>query len=405
MKLINVSVLLIGVDVLGGAERRIATFMRHVGSISDLNITLVVNSDLFDQLIESGLKPMCRVVVLRSWYFESSFNRIIRKSPQNMIYRLLKRIFKVTSTVFLSLQLGVYLLLNNPDVVHLVLGGSRTITFPFLSFLKSAMVSSVVGTEVRSFDRMWASDQLVLRLFLRASHIVDALSEELYDLLLQKKLTEESKIRISGSFVDTKEYQTCSQKNTWIVFAARLIDEKNPLLFLDAIPKVLTEIRREIHFFILGTGNLEAVINQRIREEGLDKVVTVEFYRQVADVLSKSMIFCSLQEHENYPSRSLLEAMSCGNAIVATDVGYTYKLVNEFTGIRVPDLSSDVALSIINLLKNPDKTLEMGKQARRLVMEEYSPEAYCDKMGSIYREAYNIRTSRPKTSGWGRPFA
>jgi glycosyltransferase involved in cell wall biosynthesis len=396
MKPLNVSVLLVGVDTLGGAERRIAAFMRHVSSTSDLKVILVVNSDLFYPLTHSGLSPAGRVVVLRSWYYESSFNRMIRKSPKNALYKLLKRLFKVTSTIFLSWQLGVYLLLNRPDVIHLVLGGARTITFPFLPFLKSAIVSSVVGTDVRSFDLMWPSDQHVLRLFLKMSHVVDALSEELHSLLLQKKLTEEPKIRISGSFVDTKEYHADPKKNSWVVFAARLIDEKNPLLFLDAMPKVLTEIGRGVHFFILGTGNLEQIINERVQEYGIEEFVTVGFHRYVGKVLSKSIIFCSLQEHENYPSRSLLEAMSCGNAIVATDVGYTHKLVNEFTGVRVPPSSAKVASAIIELLKNTNKTLEMGQRARQMVMDNYSPEAYCGKMREIYWEAYNINGFRIK---------
>jgi glycosyltransferase involved in cell wall biosynthesis len=391
---LNVAIILIGTEILGGAERRIASFTRYIGTLHDLNVTLVVNSELYNQLSKASLQPMCRVVVFRSWYLEGLFDRAIRQSPGNILWKILRRVFKTTSNLFLILRFGVFLLQNKPALIHLVLGGARMIAFPFLPFIKSAMVCSVVGTEVRSFNKMWLSDRHILRWWLKKSHVVDALSEELYDILVQENMTISSKIRVSGSFVDTAEYAPLQKKNTHVVFAARLIREKNPFLFLDAIPHVLTEVGGGVRFFVLGTGNLESPLKERIREYGLQESVTMGFCDNVSEVLSESTIFCSLQENENYPSRSLLEAMSCGNAIVATDVGYTYKLVNQSTGIRVSPLPFEVASAIVKLLRNMDDTLEMGRCARRLVMDEYSPESYCGRMRNIYWEAHNIKTFR-----------
>jgi glycosyltransferase involved in cell wall biosynthesis len=393
MKLLNICILLIGGEVPGGAERRIASFTRHISVFQDLNITLVINNELLDQLILSDLKPICRIVILRSWYFENFFNRIIRKSPKNFIYKTVKRLFKITSNFFLIIQFGIYFLLNRPDVLHLVLGSALKTALPFVFFTKKALVCSVVGSEVRSFHSLGNIDQHVLKWYLKNVNIVDALSEELRGILINEKMAEDSKIRVSDSFVDYRGIQPLALKKNWVVFAARLVNEKNPLLFLDMIPLVISEMGDNVHFFLLGTGDLNSAAVDRIKNYGISQFITTGFNNNIVSILQKSLIFCSLQEYENYPSRSLLEAMVCGNAIVATDVGFTHKLVNEHTGIRVPNAVDELTSAIIYLLKNAEKAQDMGKNARKLVQEEYSPKAYCDKMREIYLEAYNIYLS------------
>lgn len=392
MKSLNITVLLIGSDIPGGAERRIASFMRHINITPNLNMTLVINSELLNQLLKTETKPLYRIVALQSWCLDNSFNRMIRKSPGNIVYKILKRLFKITSNISMIFQFGLYLLLNRSDVLHLVLGSAMTTSLPFMLFTKKALVCSVVGSEVRDYQLLGALDQYILKWYLKNANIIDALSEELQQILIRNKMTDRSKIRVSESFIDPKGIQALAPKNTWVVFAARLVNEKNPLLFLDAIPKVLSTVSGEIHFFLLGTGELEPLIKKRISEYGIDKVVTTGFSNQVTAILEKSMIFCSLQEYENYPSRSLLEAMVCGNAIVATNVGYTYKLVDEYTGIRVSNTTDAVASAIIHLVKDTEKTQGMGRKARQLALEKYSPEAYCSKMREVYWQAYESHT-------------
>jgi glycosyltransferase involved in cell wall biosynthesis len=43
--------------------------------------------------------------------------------------------------------------------------------------------------------------------------------------------------------------------------------------------------------------------------------------------LAESKLFLSLQDFDNYPSQSLMEAMLFSNTIVATDTGFTSKIV------------------------------------------------------------------------------
>jgi glycosyltransferase involved in cell wall biosynthesis len=103
-------------------------------------------------------------------------------------------------------------------------------------------------------------------------------------------------------------------------------------------------------------------------------------------VLERSSIFVSLQEGENYPSQSLLEAMACGNAVIATDVGETWRLVDDANGKRVASDAGAVADAIIALLDDP-LLARRQMTSRRRILAEHTPERFLTYIGRVYRQA------------------
>jgi len=95
----------------------------------------------------------------------------------------------------------------------------------------------------------------------------------------------------------------------------------------------------------------------------------------------------SLQRTDNYPSQALLEAMACGAAVVATDVGLTWKLVDETVGLRVEAKPGSVADAVIRLLDNPSQATAMGQRGRERVMQHHSMDAYLDYLEGVYKSA------------------
>jgi glycosyltransferase involved in cell wall biosynthesis len=93
-----------------------------------------------------------------------------------------------------------------------------------------------------------------------------------------------------------------------------------------------------------------------------------------------------LQVLENYPSQSLLEAMACGNAVVATDVGETWRLVDDENGIRAPPRPDAIADAIVELLTNPDLP-QLAFASRQRVLEEHTPGRFYDYITRVYRRA------------------
>jgi len=197
---------------------------------------------------------------------------------------------------------------------------------------------------------------------------------------------DDCRLNLVRSFVETDEYVPATNRQDWVVFAGRMVAMKNPLLFIEAIPDILrkTQVGK---FFMLGTGPLDHKIQQRLSELGIGDKVELGFRSDIHTILSSSLIFVSLQSDENYPSRALMEAMSCGNAVVATDVGYTHLLVNEYTGIRIPADSQAVADAIVRLLNDREETVVMGRCARELVIKQHGLDRYLRELAFVYEKA------------------
>ena len=87
-------------------------------------------------------------------------------------------------------------------------------------------------------------------------------------------------------------------------------------------------------------------------------------------------MFLSLQNEENYPSQSLIEAMACKNAIVATDVGLTHKLIDKNCGILVAKNTIEVGEAILSLFSNNNDLKRKGECSRRKVIKTHTPQNY-----------------------------
>jgi glycosyltransferase involved in cell wall biosynthesis len=220
---------------------------------------------------------------------------------------------------------------------------------------------------------------------MRHCHIIDALSKEIRDNLIKYGIAG-GKVQVAPcSFTDLTSCQPAPQKKPWVVFLGRLIDTKNPLLLAKSIPRILGLIP-DVRFFFLGAGYLGAELEEMLLEQGIVDRVTLGFEPDPIRILNHSSIFVSLQTNNNYPSQSLLEAMACGNAVVATDVGETWRLVDEANGIRVPPTVDAVAEAIVKLLNAPNLA-DLGRASRKRVLDEHTAERFYDYITGVYRMA------------------
>ncbi|MCH0541619.1 GT4 family glycosyltransferase PelF [Streptomyces sp. MUM 203J] len=114
----------------------------------------------------------------------------------------------------------------------------------------------------------------------------------------------------------------------------------------------------------------------------------ITFEGRVSDVASAyaagSLVMLS-SISEGFPF-SLIEAMSCGRATVSTDVGGVREAVGD-TGLVVPPREPAVmAEAALTLLKDDDRRAELGRLARRRVIERFTLLRSVDGFRRIYRE-------------------
>jgi len=193
------------------------------------------------------------------------------------------------------------------------------------------------------------------------------------------------------SFIDYSNTRIETKKNL-IAFSGRLHRIKNPLLFVEAIG-MICEKRDDVEFIIMGHGPLEAEVRSRLEELGVMDRVKVGHESNPVEVLSKAMVFVSLQNINNYPSQALIEAMACGCAVVASDEGETHLLVNKNTGVLVSLAANEVADAVIRMIDNPGWAQDLGVAGRELVTRSHTVERYADHLQKVYQLAIRTKDS------------
>lgn len=171
-----------------------------------------------------------------------------------------------------------------------------------------------------------------------------------------------------------------------VVFVGRLAPEKNPVLFIESLAKARRE-RCDCHAVMLGEGPLRPQIESLIKQHGLESYVSIGFHTNPGRFLRGAAVYMSLQTGDNFGSQSLLEAMGAGCAIIASDVGETFRIITDDVGIRVPLTVEAVAEAMVRMVEAPDQTRLMGERAEHSARTTYSSDTYAVFVESLYDEA------------------
>lgn len=399
---VEVAMLLLNNSGVGGAERRFARAYQGLRK-RNMSVALVVNESLLTVLRQMEVLDDTELPALVIRERVGKLARRVGGHPERYATRqgLLARIrlaaafwLRKMDYVMGCVSVGWWLMRVRPRVMHLVLGGVY-VALP-LQLLGGAPPSVVSVTNPSLRKMVGARPALWLyRLALRRASVVDALTDSIRQTLTREGIADE-RIRVpAGSCVDTDRFRPAPAKRRWVVFAGRLVPDKNPALFVEACAMVRPRLP-DARFFVLGEGLLRSEIEALVRRHGLEAVVEVGWTPHVGITLAEAMVYVSLQREENYPSQALLEAMACGAAIVATDVGLTWKLVDESVGIRVEAKPVAVADAVVRLLDNPDQALAMGRKGRERVLRDHSLGAYLDYLEDVYASACRNSAGVPR---------
>lgn len=193
---------------------------------------------------------------------------------------------------------------------------------------------------------------------------------------LQKRGIQFDTTRCSITACSFTDYSRCfvgDKVPFTIVFAARLEKDKNPLVFVDAAVKLAQEFP-EARFVIAGEGRLANSIRTKLAESAASNVDYKGFEANLPNLLSTSSVFVSLQTDNNYPSQAVLEAMACGNAIIATDVGDTHMFVNEQNGWLIENGVEPLVEAMRHCLKNQQESHAKGDFAANFVRSNFTLE-------------------------------
>ncbi|HRU93849.1 MAG TPA: glycosyltransferase, partial [Anaerolineae bacterium] len=146
---------------------------------------------------------------------------------------------------------------------------------------------------------------------------------------------------------------------------------------------------RRCQFMIAGDGPCEGSLRRLCDQLGLAHEVTfVTRLKEYLSALSCLDVFVrpTLSDGLGF---TLLQAMACGKAVVATDVGGAYSLIEDgVTGRLVAkDRSDKLTEAIVDLLDHPAMAQQFGRNARDFARDRFPMQAAVQQTLAVYRDA------------------
>jgi glycosyltransferase involved in cell wall biosynthesis len=152
--------------------------------------------------------------------------------------------------------------------------------------------------------------------------------------------------------------------------------------------KTVIDAFPDAKFLIVGDGPRKEALLNFTNELGIAKhVIFTGFAENIPEIYSFSDVAVLSSLSEGLP-QSLLQAMAAGVPVVTTQVGGVPEVViHERTGLLVGSRDHEgLARGIIRILKNRDDAERLTKNAKELVLREYSIDKMIDKIESLYKE-------------------
>lgn len=190
-------------------------------------------------------------------------------------------------------------------------------------------------------------------------------------------------------FAPARSARTGQDGRVTILSVARLVPEKGLRFGISAVRKLTDSFpERDIRYRIVGSGNLLEELRSHARELGLSGVVRFLGEgndRLVRDEMQNADVYLLPSRNEALPV-SIMEALSSGLPVVASNVGSVSELVRDgVSGFLVETGDVDaIAGKLGHLARDPDLRAEMGRAGRRHIEAHYDIEMLNDRLVEIY---------------------
>ncbi len=208
-----------------------------------------------------------------------------------------------------------------------------------------------------------------------------AISESI-SFQLQSGGVPASRIRIIYEGMDLALYPPRSEPRnhapgepTVVGTVAHLSEEKG-LFYLVEAAAMIPDVCSKLRFVIVGDGKCRQSLEDQVRSRGLqDCFEFIGFVESPAEQIRRFSIFVLPSLSEGLSS-AILTAMATALPVIATDVGGIPELIrNGENGLLVPPRDHRaLARAIEELVDDPEKALEMGRQGRMRMEKNFTLE-------------------------------
>lgn len=216
--------------------------------------------------------------------------------------------------------------------------------------------------------------------YLWISNGIDLEEKFNYDKINQEKINK------------LKEELKVSEDEIVVSFIGRLVEEKGIFDLLDAMNLTKSKVK----LIIIGSSHVserDKVAAERLKEfENRADIIFTGHVTNAEDYLYLSDIFCLPSYREGMP-RSIIEAMSMKNAILATNIrGSREEVVHEETGYLIDVKSpAEIAKYIDYLNENFTLLNEMKEKSYQRCFQLYNEKDVVEKQINVFKKYINYK--------------
>lgn len=292
-------------------------------------------------------------------------------------------------------RLSALLERHGVDLVHV------SLSFSMLDFnlpgLCHRLGIPLVATFHAPFDtrlNYWGSlSQVLYRVYSQPLARCDAviIFGETQRRLLARMGVPEPAIRVIPNGVDVDRYSPGESDRRGrlgarqlFTYLGRIDPEKNVETLLQAFSD--SAAPADVHLLVVGSGSDRRRLERRFRGKRVHFTGAVTDESEKLAILRATDAFFLPSSIEGL-SLSLLEAMACGAAVVATDVGSDGDAIRSAGIVLEPaELEAELGAAIRMLTEMPWLCAELGRRARARAVERFSLDANLDRLLELYGE-------------------
>lgn len=276
----------------------------------------------------------------------------------------------------------------NADVLH---------TYLFHANVVGRIIGRLCRTPVvisgqRNIDgwRKWYHN-LLDKITARWCDLIISNSEAGKQFLIESVGLFDKKISVVHNGIAVSRFMTASKSQTYqdttvIVCVASLRPKKGHRYLLEAV----TGLKHPFELYLIGSGSEESSLKALCRSLNIDNHVHFEGVQDdVVPYLHQADIFILPSLWEGLPV-ALMEAMCCGVACIATDVGGVNELIaHEKEGLLIePGSVQAIQHALHVLISDADKRKKLGYSAQLKIETCFSQKKMIESLEALYQHLY-----------------
>ena len=244
---------------------------------------------------------------------------------------------------------------------------------------------------IRSYDRFIAINRKIEETFVRRYKLPPERIDMIYHSVNLDALGPLS--RTSGQRARYRTNNSLPPSPRLLGWVGRFTPQKRPLEFLTFV-RQCQKVHADLHFVMIGDGELGAAADGYIQDNALNNVTRVRFSNRMGELFAVMEGMLGTSQYEGLPI-SMLEALAMGVPIFSTDVGDVALVLAEYDAGSVTNSAWDLSRytggfeAWFRHLSRYRKNAELGAPS---VRQRFGGKAVANQYEKSFESAINQRT-------------